>query len=258
MYLGIDIGSTYIKAVLADGNEIYYEKMETGWDPKNNAKLVVDRLIQQVGNLQKLICYSVSTGYGRNLYPSDRQVTEITCHAYGSAFLFPGIDYLIDIGGQDCKIIRMNSEGKVLDFVMNDKCAAGTGKFLQIMADRMQIDLENFSMMANLEQPAQISNMCTVFAETEVISLIAGGESRENIIGGIFHSAAKRISSMALKIKGDQGALVGGGSNFDALKNALERELGKNLRTHQFSEFTGAIGAMLLAKKMEVRNGNGN
>ncbi len=255
MYLGIDIGSTYIKAALLDESEVLYEKIETGWNPKSNAKEAVQKLLQKVGKSEDRIRYSVSTGYGRNLFSSDDQVTEITCHALGSAHLFPKIDFIIDVGGQDCKAVKINQDGRVLDFAMNDKCAAGTGKFLQIMAERMKLDMHHFSALANLERPAKISNMCTVFAETEVIGLIAEGESEENIIGGIFLSVARRISSLALKIKGSQGALVGGGSNFSALKVALERELGTNLQTNQYSEFTGAVGAMLLAKKLEEKHG---
>ncbi len=256
LYMGIDIGSTFIKAAITDGEEIAYEKMETGWNPAGNSEIVISRILKRFDCTKEAIVNSVSTGYGRNYFPSSQQFTEITCHALGSAHLFPEVDYLIDVGGQDSKVVLIDSSGKVLDFIMNDKCSAGTGKFLQIMAERMGMDMEQFSKAANMESPSEISSMCTVFAETEIIGLVAVGEPLENIIGGVFCSVAKRIAALACKKKGQCGALVGGGGKFDALKVALESELEMKLQTHEYSEFTGALGAMLLARKGD-KNGTG-
>ncbi|MEI8216479.1 MAG: acyl-CoA dehydratase activase [Eubacteriales bacterium] len=248
MYLGIDVGSTFIKAVAIDQGEIYFEKTETGWNPRVGAEHMVAELLEQCQKTKGDVSYSVTTGYGRGLYPSNEQITEITCHAKGSAYLFHDIDFIIDVGGQDCKVIKVNHSGKVLDFIMNDKCAAGTGKFLQVMAERLGMDMKVFAEQANFKQPSQISSMCTVFAESEIIGLIASGENIDNIIGGIYQSIAKRIYSMAIKFKEGKGVLVGGGANCNALKTALEMQMGMELEIHRHSEFAGAIGAALIAK----------
>jgi predicted CoA-substrate-specific enzyme activase len=248
VFLGIDIGSTFIKAVISDGKEIFLEKKSTGWNPKETSESIVNCLLQKIGLPMEEILSSVSTGYGRNLYNSSKQITEITCHAKGCIYLFKDIDFIIDVGGQDSKVIKVDKTGKVLEFLMNDKCAAGTGKFLQVMANKLEMDIEHFSRSADFDNPATISSMCTVFAETEIVSLIAKGVCRESIIAGIFNSIAKRIAASAIKLKGENGALVGGGANCRDLKTALERELGMSLQTSENSQYAGALGAMLIAK----------
>jgi predicted CoA-substrate-specific enzyme activase len=194
----------------------------------------------------------ISTGYGRNsLEFADKAVTEITCHAVGAHYLNPKVRSVIDIGGQDSKAISIDERGGVKDFAMNDKCAAGTGRFLEVMARALEVDLEDFGNLSiTADQPSKISSLCTVFAESEVISLISQGEKRENIIAGIHESIAARVSAMANRVGIKTPIMMTGGvaKNVGVLK-ALETKLGQPIEVSEKTQVTGAIGAALIAQR---------
>jgi predicted CoA-substrate-specific enzyme activase len=196
------------------------------------------------------VTYIVATGYGRINVPfADRQVTEITCHARGLSHLLPSARTIIDIGGQDSKGIRIEN-GKVVDFVMNDKCAAGTGRFLEIIADALALPLDKLGEVSlAAEKPAVIGNMCTVFAEQEVISQLACGEPAPNLVAGIHQAIAGRIFALVnkLKIKPDV-AITGGGAKNTGLLKALEARFGCPVLVPPEPLLTGALGAALIGK----------
>jgi (R)-2-hydroxyacyl-CoA dehydratese activating ATPase len=182
---------------------------------------------------------------------ADRAVTEIMCHAAGARFLDPSIRSLIDIGGQDSKAVVMDENGRVVNFTMNDKCAAGTGRFLEVMARALEADLDEFGVISlQAENPAKISSLCTVFAESEVISLISKGESRKNIIAGIHEAIASRVSAMASRI-GLIGPILmtGGVARNIGVVRALEKVIGMAVAVSPHAQVAGAIGAAALARE---------
>lgn len=175
----------------------------------------------------------------------------MTCHAEGAKFFFPRVRSVVDIGGQDSKFIRINGGGKVIDFVMNDKCAAGTGRFLEVMARALEVGLDDFGEIAlKATRPVRISSMCTVFAESEVISLIADGDSRENIIAGIHEPVASRVVSMMNRLDVMESiAMTGGVSKNIGIKRAMEKKLGVELAVPEHAQLCGAIGAAIVAAR---------
>jgi predicted CoA-substrate-specific enzyme activase len=180
-----------------------------------------------------------------------KKITEIMCHAEGARYFLPQTKSVIDIGGQDSKFIRLADTGGVSDFVMNDKCAAGTGRFLEVMARALELNLEDFGKLSLMaKKPAKISSMCTVFAESEVISLISKGETRENIIAGIHESIASRMAAMM----GRSGVakpvvMTGGVAKNLGIKNALEKKLNIRIEVPATAQVNGAIGAAILAQR---------
>src|SRR6056297_4192157 len=251
---GIDVGSITAKAAVLDAANIVGTKIiSTGYDAKKAGRSVLDQLLETLDMAAQDIQALVATGYGRNTVDfADKTITEITCHGAGAHFLNPDIRFIIDVGGQDSKVIRINEAGKVMDFAMNDKCAAGTGRFLEVMARALEADLDQFGdIFLKAENPAKISSVCTVFAESEVISLIAKGESRENIIAGIHESVASRISALAKRVGVAEPVMMTGGvaKNIGAVK-ALEDKLETSIRVSEFAQVNGAIGAALLAERL--------
>jgi predicted CoA-substrate-specific enzyme activase len=192
----------------------------------------------------------VSTGYGRNSVKfMDKAMTEIICHGAGAHYLNPRTRSVIDIGGQDSKAIVLDEKGKVKNFAMNDKCAAGTGRFLEVMARALEVDLDGFGALSlRAGDPSRISSLCTVFAESEVISLISKGEKRENIIAGIHESIAARIAAMTNRLRIAPLVVMTGGvaKNIGVVK-ALERKIGMAVEVSEYAQVNGAIGAALLA-----------
>jgi predicted CoA-substrate-specific enzyme activase len=181
---------------------------------------------------------------------ADKAITEITCHAMGAYYLDPMVRSVIDIGGQDSKAIAVNDRGSPLNFAMNDKCAAGTGRFLEVMARALEVDLDNFGEFSlKAEHPSPISSLCTVFAESEVISLISRGEQRENIIAGIHESIAARVVAMANRVGFKTRIMMTGGvaKNIGVVR-ALEQKIGQKIEVSQKSQVTGAIGAAMIAQ----------
>lgn len=250
--IGIDVGSITTKAAVVVDREVKLSKIgSTGYDAKKSARMVFSQVLKDLKLSRNDIQGIVSTGYGRNSVSfADKAITEITCHAAGAFFINPDIRSVIDIGGQDSKVILLNEYGRVSDFAMNDKCAAGTGRFLEVMARALEIELEHFGAMSLESQtPSQISSLCTVFAESEVISLIAKGERRENIVAGIHDAIGARVASMAKRVKIVSPVMMTGGvAKNKGLVNALERRLMKKILIAESAQVVGAIGAALLAQ----------
>ena len=254
--VGIDVGSITAKAaVVRDGEVISVKLLLTGYNARQAGENVFEAIIKELGLDASTIAKIVSTGYGRNSVTiADKAVTEITCHAAGAHFLNAAVRSVIDIGGQDSKAIALDDTGGVKDFTMNDKCAAGTGRFLEVMAKALEVDLDRFGQFSlKADQPSKISSLCTVFAESEVISLISKGEKRENIIAGIHESIAARVVAMENRTGLQRPIMMTGGvaKNIGVVK-ALERKIGQQIEVSPQSQMTGAIGAALLAQKFIV------
>ena len=251
--IGIDVGSITAKAaVIRDGELISDKLIMTGYNARKAGEKVFEEIIKESGIDRSGVDKIISTGYGRNSVAiADKAVTEITCHAMGAHHLNPSVRSVVDIGGQDSKAIAVDESGSVKDFAMNDKCAAGTGRFLEVMARALEVDLDqfgNFSIKA--DQPSNISSLCTVFAESEVISLISKGEKRQNIIAGIHQSIAARVVAMAGRTGLKSPIMMTGGvaKNIGVVQ-ALEKKIGQPIEVSPKSQVTGAIGAALIAQK---------
>ena len=250
---GIDIGSITAKAaVLRDGRLLGSRVIFTGYNSEAAGRRVFEELLGELGLDRAEVVRIVATGYGRkSVAIADKAVTEIMCHAAGARFLDPSVRSLIDIGGQDSKAVVMDENGRVTNFAMNDKCAAGTGRFLEVMARALEADLDEFGALSlRAERPAKISSLCTVFAESEVISLIAKGETRENIIAGIHEAIASRVSAMASRIGLAAPVMMTGGvaRNIGVVR-ALEKVLGMPVVVSPHAQVTGAIGAAAIARE---------
>jgi (R)-2-hydroxyacyl-CoA dehydratese activating ATPase len=251
--LGIDIGSITAKAaILKDGKIIATKVSFTGYNSTQAGKRIYDDILSEAGIKPVSLSKVVATGYGRNSVDfADKAVTEIICHATGAHFLNPDVRSVIDIGGQDSKAIVLDAGGKVRDFAMNDKCAAGTGRFLEVMARALEVDLDKFGEVSlRAENPSHISSLCTVFAESEVISLIAKGETRENIIAGIHESVASRVAALANRVGVKKPIMMTGGvaKNIGIVK-ALEAKLG-SMEVFTEAQVNGAIGAAIIASRI--------
>jgi (R)-2-hydroxyacyl-CoA dehydratese activating ATPase len=254
---GIDIGSVTAKGVIMEENRIQATIIQfTGYNARAAGESVLQNLLNQTGLKQEQLAAIVATGYGRNSVDfADKTMSEIICHGAGAHFAVPGARTVIDIGGQDSKVILLGPDGNVLNFVMNDKCAAGTGRFLEVMARALETDLDGFGPLSlKGNTPAPISSTCTVFAESEVISLVAKGESRENIIAGIHTSIAARTVSMANRVGIVPDILMTGGvSRNIGVTRALEKLLNQPVIVPDNAQLSGAIGAALLARKREKK-----
>jgi len=252
-FIGIDIGSLATKIVLLNDSKLIDHRTERStYDFKKIGHNLFEDLLNK-NNLKKTDVYVMSTGYGRNTIDiADDRVTEITAHAKGAQYFFPDAHSVIDIGGQDSKAIVMSTKtGNVVDFQMNDKCAAGTGRFLEVMAHALEVPIDQFGDLAlRSNKPASISSTCTVFAESEVISLFARGASKEDIASGIHKSIARRVAGMAKRIGvGPKLVFCGGVAKNPAVKKYLEVELGYEIVKPEFPQLTGAIGAALIAQE---------
>jgi len=249
--VGMDIGSITTKAaVVKDGGILGTRVIFTGYNAKAAGNRALDELLQELALRREDVERIVATGYGRNSVRfADSAVTEITCHAAGAHYLNPHIRSIIDIGGQDSKTIAVDENGRVKDFAMNDKCAAGTGRFLEVMARALEVDLDEFGDLSLRSQnPSKISSLCTVFAESEVISLISKGENRENIIAGIHESIAARVVAMAKRVGVVPPIMMTGGvAKNRGVVDALEKKLGCPIEVSTNAQENGAIGAAVLA-----------
>ena len=251
---GIDIGSISTKAVIMrDGQLLASRVILTGYNAENAGKKVFDAVLDDLQISASAITRIVATGYGRkSLAMADKSITEIMCHAAGARYLNPLIRSIIDIGGQDSKAILLDDRGKVANFAMNDKCAAGTGRFLEVMARALEVNLDEFGRMSlKADLPARISSLCTVFAESEIISLIAKGEKRENIIAGIHESICVRVLAMANRIGIKSPVMMTGGvaKNIGVVR-AFEKAIGSPIEVSDYAQVNGAIGAALLAQDL--------
>lgn len=248
-YVGIDIGSTAAKITVFKENDLVSNfTMPTGWSSIETSKTIEEKLLSMGVNMDK--SKIVATGYGRISVPyADKTITEITCHGMGTEYLLGETCTIIDIGGQDTKIISLN-DGKVTDFTMNDKCAAGTGKFLELMANTLGVSIIDLSEMALIGEDISINSMCTVFAESEVISLIGKGTSREDISRGIINSITGRVYSMLHKHGSSEVIyLTGGLCEVKPFIELLSIKLDKEVKTNPLARYAGSIGAAILAKR---------
>lgn len=247
-YVGIDIGSTAAKVVVLD-DEGFVEKLQlpTGWNGKETAQRIYELLCDK-GYGENMTC--VATGYGRvSVHYADKVITEITCHGKGGYALFQKDCTIIDVGGQDTKIIHMK-DGQVKDFLMNDKCAAGTGRFIEIMATKLGVDLDELYGLAAQGSPIAISAMCTVFAESEVIGHIGSGQHREDIAAGIIDSVAFRVANLLTRCgQAGQVVLTGGLCDSPYFIQVLSEKIGTSIESHADARYAGAIGAALAAAK---------
>lgn len=245
-FAGIDIGSRTIEFVVVENGQILETKQtDTSFDPMARVReLMRERTYDRI----------IATGYGRHLFEVSFDaptVTEIKAYAEGAHALFPGVRSVLDIGGQDSKAIAVNSDGRVSKFEMNDRCAAGTGKFLEIMAKTLGYTLGEFGVKAlEATTDIQISNMCTVFAESEVTSLLAKGEDRQDIALGLHRSVARRAAAMLKRISQEEPIVFAGGvAKNTCMHQLLEHSLGKNIHVPEDPQMVGAYGAALLAQK---------
>ena len=254
-FAGIDIGSlsTDIVIINRDARIVSYAIAPTGADSRIAGEKVYRATLDKAGIQADDITYGVATGYGRTSVAfADKAVTEITCHARGAFHLFPRTRTIIDIGGQDSKVIRLTAGGKVADFVMNDKCAAGTGRFLEVMARALEVGLEDMgplSLTATREIP--VSSMCTVFAESEVISLVAQSIPREDIINGIHSAIVSRISGMMDRVKPEpELTMTGGVAKNRGIVAKIRTRYGPQVNVPEEPQIVGALGAALIARDL--------
>lgn len=254
--LGIDIGSTASKAVLMkNGQEIIASEVVFLGTGTEGVEKVIDNLFERTSLGWENILFTVATGYGRNTYANaDDQVSEISCHAKGAAFLHPSVKTVIDIGGQDAKVMKIGENGKMANFLMNDKCAAGTGRFLEVMSRVLNIPIDDFSDRSKLStKRVDISSTCTVFAETEVISYLANAVSREDILAGVHRSIANRVAALAHRIGvEDEILLTGGVAHDEGIITALEEVLKTKVYKNEYCQLNGAIGAALYAYQFYI------
>ncbi|WP_307974364.1 acyl-CoA dehydratase activase [uncultured Parolsenella sp.] len=249
--LGVDSGSTSTDAVIVDGSGAIVASaiVPTGAKASAGAQRAIDEVLGQAGLTNDELTLHVATGYGRNAIEGmDSAITEITCHARGAHFLAPNARTIIDIGGQDSKVIHLDEAGGVTNFVMNDKCAAGTGRFLEATARAMELSLAEFCRVGlDWKHDVKISSMCTVFAESEVVSLVADDTPIADIVHGLDMSVAEKTASLAKRVKAVPPYLMTGGvaQNVGVVR-ALEDVLGAPVATHEDSQLCGAIGAALL------------
>lgn len=250
---GIDVGAATAEAVIFEDSELRgYAILPTGHSVKLIADRVVEEALQGGKRADFNFDYVVSTGWGRRNVPfADRAVSEIICHGKGAKFLMPSTRTIVDIGGQDSKVICLDEGGDISNFVMNDKCAAGTGRFIEVMANVLEVPLEemgNISMTSYA--PCSISSTCTVFAETEIVALRAEGTERKDLIAGIHSSVASRVYILGKSLGYTKDVtFTGGVAKNIGVKTAFERHIGFEMLVPEESQIVGALGAALIAKE---------
>jgi len=256
-FAGVDIGSTMTKVVLMDkaGNLLSFIKGPTGAEHRQLANEVMRQALEQARLQIDDISYIVATGYGRLNVPfADRQITELSCHARGVSSLFPDARTAIDIGGQDAKCMKIQ-DGRLVSFVMNDKCAAGTGRFLEVTAATLAIKLEDMGDISlKATEKIQISNLCTIFAQQEVVALLSRGEKLENILAGLHDALASRVAALARRLGIERDLVLTGGvaKNIGMVK-AMKESLGCEVLVPEEPLLTGALGAAILAKETYMK-----
>jgi len=253
---GVDVGSTASKAVVLRGDEILGQIIgPSTTNPSKTANEIYREALTRAGIPASEVAFVVGTGYGRTLVPfADQNVSEITCHGRGAHFLLPSVRTVIDIGGQDTKVIAVNGAGELMDFAMNDKCAAGTGRFLEAMARSMDLPLEHLGEYYDHRVEAcLITNMCSVFAESEVINLINDGVEVPRIVKGLLVSMANRVAALARRLGVEEDVTITGGvAKNTGVYDALEGKLGVTLRPLRGADpqIVGALGAALVARDL--------
>jgi len=249
---GVDVGSTQTKAVIVNEDEVIVARAlrDTGANVVQAAEHAFAEAVEQAGIEDDEIEYVIGTGYGRyRVTFGNAQVTEISCHGRGAVHMFPGTRTVVDMGGQDTKAIRLRENGEIIDFCMNDKCAAGTGRFLGAAARALDLDLDDLGPTAlRSERPVRISTTCTVFAESEVLSWLGKGKKLEDILWGVHQSIASRSAGLMRRVGLEEEiTFTGGVAKNIAMVKALEDKIGNTLNVSDDSHFMGAIGAALFA-----------
>jgi predicted CoA-substrate-specific enzyme activase len=260
-FAGIDVGSTMTKAVILNEGIIASIIGPTGPEQRRLANKVMEEALIRAAISFQAITYIVSTGYGRINVPfADKQFTEITCHAKGIIRLFPKAKTIIDIGGQDIKAIKIDATGKTTDFVMNDKCAAGSGRFIEVIADTLGVPLDKVGDLSlQSKNPAKISNICTIWAQQEVAASLAEGVAISDLLAGVHQSLADRISRMVNRLRVEEAVIVtGGGGKNKGLLKALSEQLGHEILVPEEPLITGALGAALLGKEIVEKSKQNN
>jgi predicted CoA-substrate-specific enzyme activase len=254
IYAGIDAGSRAIKIVFIDTENmqvIAKGLTDQGVEQDKLTSQLFENILNENSINRKDVSAVVATGYGRGAVSiADTTITEITCHAAGVCRLVPETKTIIDIGGQDSKLLRLDGNGKVRDFAMNDRCAAGTGRFLEVVAQRLNVELDSLGKLAAQScNPAAISSMCVVFAETEITGLLADGKAMEDIVAGVQAAIANRIVSMAGRNIDLPVIFTGGVAMVSGMESAMETALGKKITISPDPQMTGALGAAVLASR---------
>jgi predicted CoA-substrate-specific enzyme activase len=255
---GIDAGSRALKIVLLDSRTLGIVAsgiMDQGIKQDALARQLFEKLLEDGGVSRDDVSGIVATGYGRDIVSfADTTITEITCHARGVRMLVPDAMTIIDIGGQDSKLTRLDADGAVRDFVMNDRCAAGTGSFLEVVASRLNVELQALGeMVRRSRKRAAISSMCVVFAETEILGLLAAGTSPDDIVAGVLGAIATRVSSMAGRNIQPPVIFTGGVALIPGMAAALQSVLGHPVSVAPSPQMTGALGAAILASGRKLR-----
>jgi predicted CoA-substrate-specific enzyme activase len=251
-FAGIDIGSTMSKAAVVDaeGRMLAYVVGQTGAEHRLRANKLMEDTLHKAGLPLSDIAYIISTGYGRVNVPfADKQVTELTCHAKGVAALFPDVRTAIDIGGQDAKVLKIKN-GRLIDFLTNDKCAAGTGRFLEVAAETLGLELNEMGRISlQTNKPVKINSLCTIFAQQEIISRLSEGEPLPDILAGVYIAIATRVVKLARQLKVEVPVVFTGGVAKNAgMVKAMETVLGVPLLVPEEPLITGCLGAAILAR----------
>jgi (R)-2-hydroxyacyl-CoA dehydratese activating ATPase len=249
---GVDVGSTQTKGVILNARReiVASALISTGANVTLAAGRVFELCLAQANLKRESVTYVIGTGYGRyKVTFGDSQITEITCHARGAHFLFPETRTVIDMGGQDTKAIKVGKDGDVVDFVMNDKCAAGTGRFLAAAAEVVGLPLEEIGEVAlRAKNPVRLSSVCAVFVESDIMSYLAQNKTVEDVLGGVHSAIAARTMSLVRRVGvEEQVAFTGGVAHNIGMIRALEEKLNSKLNVSEQSHFAGALGAALFA-----------
>ncbi|MCX7678513.1 MAG: acyl-CoA dehydratase activase [Spirochaetes bacterium] len=254
---GCDVGSLTAKAVLMEGDEIRsFEVIRVYASPEKSAREVMERMLSKVGMKFDDIECCVGTGYGRKHIGFVKGVeSEIACHARGAFFMNPNVRTVIDIGGQDAKAIKVDQQGNVSRYVYNDKCASGTGRFLEIIADALEVPLEKLGELSKKSTEFYtLSNQCVIFAETEIISLVNDGKDIPDIVAALHRAVANRIAALAKSISVEtEVVMTGGVAKNEGMFEALQQALGVEIKSVPQPQIMGAIGAALFARDLLVR-----
>lgn len=249
---GCDVGSLTAKVVIMKGSEIKAAQViRAKSHPEESAREVMGLALVQAGLVIEEISYCVGTGYGRASIPFANIVeSEIACHGRGAQWQMPSVRMVIDIGGQDAKAIRLDDKGNVIRYVYNDKCASGTGRFLEVMADALNIDLTQMGTVSlSSRNPISISNQCVIFAETEIVSLVNEGKNMADIVSGLHHALAHRVAALAKGIELEEDIVMTGGvAKNEGMFVALEKALGRKIKNiGRDPQINGALGAAIFA-----------
>jgi len=257
MFAGIDIGSVTTKAILTNQQDqvLTFYRIATSYDREKSGEDCLQQALDEIGKSPQDVRYIMTTGYGRRSFSrANHSLPEIICHSQGTIALFPNTRTIIDIGGQDSKVIAIDDRGMVLKFGMNDKCAAGTGRFLEVLTERiLNVRLEDLGPLSlRAEEPSTLSSVCTVFAESEIVSLLSENKSKEDIASGMHRAIAKRVVNMGLgaQIQYIEPIVFSGGvaKNIGVVR-AIEAVLGKRVLVPDEPQITAALGAAIFARE---------